>query len=376
MSMKRFFTFLAVALMSVTLTGCYDDSDLWGEIDNLKDQVQANSEDIATLSSLIDALNKGKVITGTEQTENGYKLMFSDGSSLEIKNGANGADGADGDSFFVSIEETDTTVIITLADGRVITIPKVEIRTLTFEDADVKFTSYAIPGCGYPVETWSDLIDDPQYGGQLLYNDYSYTGYEWHDAGNTELASGIIDGGVYWNGGHAISNYYMEDFSSASYETQLAISTGTAEGAGHDGSKNFCVQNGYVDDKSWKTVIPYFYFADNVERVVDHMYVTNTSYVYNSLANGDGFSTPAGDDTWYKIVATGYDVEGNVTATTEFMLCDGKDKIVNEWTKFDLSCLGKVAKITFNLVGSDDLSGDYGLNCPAYFAYDDVAVRF
>ncbi|MBR2049560.1 MAG: DUF4465 domain-containing protein, partial [Rikenellaceae bacterium] len=75
-------------------------------------------------------------------------------------------------------------------------------------------------------------------------------------------------------------------------------------------------------------------------------------------------------------VATGYDVEGNVTATTEFMLCDGKDKIVNEWTKFDLSCLGKVAKITFNLVGSDDLSGDYGLNCPAYFAYDDVAVRF
>ena len=85
MFMKRFFTFLAVALISVTMTGCYDDSDLWGEIDDLKEQVQANSEDIATLSSLIDALNKGKVITGTEQTENGYKLMFSDGSSLEIK---------------------------------------------------------------------------------------------------------------------------------------------------------------------------------------------------------------------------------------------------------------------------------------------------
>ena len=44
--------------------------------------------------------------------------------------------------------------------------------------------------------------------------------------------------------------------------------------------------------------------------------------------------------------------------------------------KFDLSGLGKVVKITFNLVGSADLIGDYGLNCPAYFAYDDVAVRF
>ncbi len=373
--MKRFFAFLVVALMSVTLTGCEIDK-LWNEIDNLKEQVQANSEEIETLSSLIEALNKGKVITGTEQTENGYKLMFSDGSSLEIKNGTNGANGADGDSFFVSIEETDTTVIITLADGRVITIPKVEIRTLTFEDADVKFASYAISGCGAAIEKWSDLIDDPQYGGPLLYNDYSYTGYEWRDAGNTELASGNIDGGAYWNGGHAISNYYMADQTAASYETQLAVSTGTAEGAGHNGSKNFCVQNGYVDNKSWKSVVPYFYFADNVERVVDHMCVTNTSYVYNSLVNGDGFSTPAGDNTWYKIVATGYDLEGNVTATTELMLCDGKDKIVNEWTKFDLSCLGKVVRIEFNIAGSDDLKGDYGLNCPAYFAYDDVAVRF
>lgn len=371
--MKRFFTFLAVALISVTLTGCYDDSDLWGEIDNLKEQVQANSEDIATLSSLIDALNKGKVITGTEQTENGYKLMFSDGSSLEIKNGANGADG---DSFFVSIEETDTTVIITLADGRVITIPKVEIRTLTFEDVDAKFTSYAIPGCGYPVEKWSDLIDDPQYGGPLLYNDYSYTGYEWHDAGNTELASGIIDGGAYWNGGHAISDYYMADYSTATYETQLAISVGEEGAAGYGGSKNFCVQNGYVDDKSWKTTVPSFYFADGVARVVDHMYVVCTSYVLNSLKNGDGFSTPAGDDTWHKIVATGYDINGVMTATAEIKLCDGKDNIVTEWTKFDLSGLGEVWKVEFNIVASADLNGEFGLNCPAYFAYDNVAVRF
>lgn len=365
-----------MALLSVTMTGCYDDSDLWGEIDNLKEKVEANSEDIATLSSLIEALNKGKVIVGTEQTDNGYKLMFSDGSSLEIKNGANGQDGQDGDSFFVSIEETDTTVIITLADGRVITIPKVEIRTLTFEDADTKFTSYAIPGCGLPIETWSDLIDDAQYGGALLYNDYSYTGYEWHDAGNTELTSGIIDGGAYWNGGHAISDYYMEDPASATYETQLAISTGAVGAAGHNGSKNFCVHNGYVDDKSWKTTLASISFADGVARVIDHMYVTNTSYVYNSLMNGDGFSTPAGDDTWYKIVATGYDAEDNTTGTAEFKLCDGKDNIVSEWTKFDLSGLGKVVKVTFNLAGSDDLSGDYGLNCPAYFAYDDVAVRF
>lgn len=372
--MKRFFTFMAVALMGVTLTSCeFDPSELWSEIDSLKEQVQANSEEIATLSSLVDALNKGKVITGTEQTATGYKLLFSDGTSLEIRNGENGENG---DSFFVSVEETDTTVIITLADGRVITIPKVEIRVLTFEDADTKFAPYTIAGCGYTITTWSDLIDKSQYGGPLTYNDYSFTGYEWRDAGNTEIASGIIDGGAYWNGGHAISDYYMEDYTQATYETQFAVSTGTVGAAGHNGSKNFCVQNGYVDDKSWKTVVPSFYFADGVARVVDHMYVVPTSYVYNSLMNGDGFSTPAGDDTWYKIVATGFDANGSATGTAEFMICNGKDNIVSEWTKFDLSKLGKVVKIEFNLVGSEDLVGDYGLNCPAYFAYDDVAVRF
>jgi hypothetical protein len=51
-------------------------------------------------------------------------------------------------------------------------------------------------------------------------------------------------------------------------------------------------------------------------------------------------------------------------------------KFVTEWTKWDLSSLGKVVKVAFNLVGSDDMVGDYGLAVPGYFAYDDVTVRF
>ncbi len=49
---------------------------------------------------------------------------------------------------------------------------------------------------------------------------------------------------------------------------------------------------------------------------------------------------------------------------------------MTEWTRFDLWQLGAVARVEFNLKGSDDLYGDYGLNAPAYFAFDDVAVRF
>jgi len=54
----------------------------------------------------------------------------------------------------------------------------------------------------------------------------------------------------------------------------------------------------------------------------------------------------------------------------------GKDSVVTTWQKWDLSVLGEVVSVGFNLVGSADLYGDWGLNAPAYFAYDDVAVRF
>ena len=59
---------------------------------------------------------------------------------------------------------------------------------------------------------------------------------------------------------------------------------------------------------------------------------------------------------------------------SEFYLCNGPENIVTEWTKWDLSSLGKVAKISFNMAGSSD--NGYGFSQPAYFAYDDVAVAF
>ena len=48
--------------------------------------------------------------------------------------------------------------------------------------------------------------------------------------------------------------------------------------------------------------------------------------------------------------------------------------IITEWAKWDLSGLGKVVSIEFNITGSSD--NGYGYSQPAYFAYDDVAVRF
>lgn len=405
------------------MVGCsYDDEAIWTKFDELEEEVDQNREDITTLTALMDALSNGKVITSTETTEEGVVLTFSDGSTVTIKNGADGKDGAngadgkdgkdgedgkdgkdgingadgkdgedgkDGDSMFESIEETDTEVIITLTDGRVIRLPKAtddetggedkpayELRTLSFEDVDAKFTGYTLYG-GAEINTWSDLIDDMQYGGSLTYTDYVTDVYYWYDEGNTELFHSFTT--PYWGGGHVISNYIIEDYATLPeghygwYELQMANPIG-----GHNGSTNFAVHNGYVDffnSQIYAASLQTLEFADGVERVVDHMYVTNTDYVLNSLTYGDGFNSPATESTYVKVVAYGYNANDEETGSVEFALCEN-GVIVTEWVKWDLSSLGKVAKVAFNFSASEDQIGSYGMNCPAYFAYDDVAVQF
>lgn len=104
------------------------------------------------------------------------------------------------------------------------------------------------------------------------------------------------------------------------------------------------------------------------------MYVTNTTYALNCYIDGNGLTAKIGPDDWVKLVATGYDTKGAKTGETGIYLCNGPDNIIMDWTKWDLSGLGKVAKVTFNVTGSSD--NGYGFSQPAYFAYDDVAVRF
>lgn len=377
LSMKKLVKMLMLVCMPAMLWSCYDDGDLWNKVNELEEQVVANSEDLAALSAIVDALNQGKVILNVEQNEDGYALIFSDGSKVEVKNGDKGEKGENGDSFFVSIDDSGESVVITLADGRVIELPKAyELRVLTFEDADVKFPAFTLDYANKEITKWSDLIDNPQYGGSLIYNDYMSAPYYWYDEGNTELYSELNGGGPYWSGGHAVSNYYMADYSTADYTTQLAVSCGSEGAAGHNGSANFAVHNGYVDAHSWKTELTGFSFGDNIPRVVDHLYIVCNSYFLHSLELGDGFNSPATDDTWVKVTAYGYDEKGNETGFTDFYLVNEGKKFTKEWTKWDLSVLGKVQKITFNIFASEDQSGSYGLNCPGYFAYDDVCVRF
>ena len=232
-----------------------------------------------------------------------------------------------------------------------------ELRTLTFEG-----------------DYWTSLISDSEYG-----NGNGH--YRWYDEGNTELLFYPNPNSMFPGyGGHAISNYTGSDLSQGDYMHDLQAYNVTG---GANGSENFCVHFGYIDDSGYgmQNEMVGFEFDDGKAHTIESMYVTNTTYVYNLLENGDGWQVPtgAGDDSWYKVVAYGYDsvdaTDDEYISSAEFTLwADGEG--VKEWTKWDLSGLGKVKKVRFNLIGSPDLYGDYGLGVAGYFAYDDVVVRF
>lgn len=238
-----------------------------------------------------------------------------------------------------------------------------EVRTLTFEDADYRGSGNVVGG-----NDWSSLIDDAEYNGTLLYGDGKDT-YMWYDEGNTDLVWDGLQGVEYWSGGAAISNYYEPDLTSGTFERQLSI---PLEKSNNQFVVVFSSENlkGYP---SYSHCSP-FYFADGKARVIESVDVINTTYALNSLTNGDGFAPAATDESQFVLHFVGTHEDGT-TAEVTFLLADGRN-FVSEWTKVDLTPLGKVKSLRTYVTGSSDLEGDYGLNTPGYVALDNIKVRF
>lgn len=114
-------------------------------------------------------------------------------------------------------------------------------------------------------------------------------------------------------------------------------------------------------------------------------YVTNTTYAYYSMLNGDSFAKkfggPSGTDPdYFRLVITGLDAANNPIAAppVTFYLADfrsadpAQDYIVNNWRFVDVGSLvsGGAAYFSFSLESSD--VGPWGMNTPTYFAVDQV----
>lgn len=223
-------------------------------------------------------------------------------------------------------------------------------------------------------EYWDALIDNPQYGGELLYKN---EGYSWYDDA-TGLSHSVNDGkygSYYYMGGMAVSNYYSTDYASATtFMEQLTV---FASGA-HSGN-NCIVSNGY--HSSWSEMgygdCPVLEFREGAA-YIESAWVANTCYSYASAIGGLNDQAPAlsaEESIWVR--ATGYTVDSEENETEgsslDFYLYKAGKAEFSGWKKWDLSPLGKVNKVKFDVQWSGKGGAD-GFMHPAYFALDDITV--
>ena len=111
--------------------------------------------------------------------------------------------------------------------------------------------------------------------------------------------------------------------------------------------------------------------------------VTNSTYAFLSMLNGDSyakkFGGESGDDPDFFLLTIKAYRHGQLQADSiDFYLADYRfddnslDFIIDEWTTIDLSVFTFIDSLSFTLSSSD--VGAFGINTPAYFCVDNITV--
>lgn len=177
--------------------------------------------------------------------------------------------------------------------------------------------------------------------------------------------------GGLWSYGFAYSN--MTDSVTSGYGNQYAAKTAI----GHGGSANYAVAYCYNPVTFANTVT--VHLTDTaIGHPVKGAYITNSTYAFNSMRDGDWAARAFRNGDWFMLTARAYfngvlgtDSVGIYLAN--FLHPDTADNyILNTWEWFDLSPLGKADSIEFTLRSTDN--GAFGMNTPAYFCMDDFTT--
>ena len=171
------------------------------------------------------------------------------------------------------------------------------------------------------------------------------------------------DYGDYWSG-FAASN--KTDVTTAGYANQYSAITGK----GVNGSAIYAVAYPYP--------VSTIAFKDTI---VSGLYVTNSTYAYLSMKNGDAIGKKFGgvsgnDPDWLLLTIQGFDSTGKLTGEVNVNLADfaysinTNDYILNSWKWVNLKKLGRISKLEFSLSSTDN--GNWGMNTPGYFCIDNL----
>ncbi len=190
--------------------------------------------------------------------------------------------------------------------------------------------------------------------------------------------------GGLWDHGFAYSN--MTDSVTSGYTNMYSAKAAK----GYNGSSNYTI--GWISS--------YGSSANRINltgaaagKMVKGFYLTNTTYAFNSMRDGDGYAKKFGDTTgtgtgatiaqgaypdWFKLTVKGWYNGALKSNTVDFYLADfrfannAQDYILKDWTWVNLESLGNVDSLEFEL-SSSDMSGG-GMATPAYFAMDNFTT--
>jgi hypothetical protein len=204
-------------------------------------------------------------------------------------------------------------------------------------------------------------------------------GNDYYDG--ADGAGGFTSNGVHFSNSNPFGFWsgfaYSQETDSVTPGPENQWSAFTGEGAGSSPT--------YALGYQFST--PTLSFASN-QRVAG-VEITNTTFTALSMLDGDQFARrfgtspnpgdpPGSYPDWLLLTIRGFDAAGTQSGFVDFYLADyrfeddGLDYIVDTWEFVDLTPLGAVSSITFELSGSD--VGEFGLNTPAYFALDNLSV--
>jgi len=163
------------------------------------------------------------------------------------------------------------------------------------------------------------------------------------------------------------------DTTTAGFENQFSAFHAGGAGA----SQNYALA--YVS--SYEPVPTAITFDAPV--VVNSVAITNTTYAALSMKFGDAFAKKFGgasgnDADYFVLSILGKDAAGATTGQVDLYLADfrfadnSQDYILDQWATVNLSGLGAVSSLQFQMTSSD--TGMFGINTPTYFALDNLSV--
>ena len=224
------------------------------------------------------------------------------------------------------------------------------------------------------------------------YNDVDYTWLEFGDGYTEFMLSHLIGGegsswgGYYWDGFTPAIGGDQTDYGQSGASDGWTVNYGGCMAGGG------CVLNrdgSMTVDPAQPYFVAYYAnfwgFPTNEVKFIDMngneefepagVYVCNHPWPYYGCVHGDGMGRAFEEGDYFELTAVGVAANGTEKRVSINLIefTDGELKALNDWTFFDLSSLGKVTSVYFELNSTD--SGSYGMNTAAYFCMDKFQVK-